>query len=107
MLRYLAPLALVALASCGENPNRVSFQGTFYDADLSRIDGARDRFTVSVRPVSAGLDGAREAGRYEAVKHCIANYGNSDITWAPGPDSPQTALPISENTVQFRGTCRQ
>ena len=60
---------------------------------------------MSVGPASASLEGAREAGRYEAIRYCIDNFGSSDITWIAGPDAEDGTLTIANDRLQLRGTC--
>jgi hypothetical protein len=51
------------------------------------------------------LVGAREAGRYEATKYCINQYGTSDIAWVSGPDVEDGSLTINNDELQLRGAC--
>ena len=74
---------------------------------MSTSRDARDEFTVTARPVSASLEGAREAARYEATVYCVNRYGRSDIAWTVGPDSPDAALPIADDTLTLAGRCPQ
>ena len=63
-------------------------------------------YTLSLHdalPIS--LDGAREAGRYEAIRYCIANFGSSDIAWTEGPDAEDGTLTIANDRLLLRGTC--
>lgn len=105
----LVPLALIAallVSACQERrADRVAFDGVFFRSNASKIDRSREDFEVSVSPVSASLDGARDAGRYEAIRYCIANFGSSDITWAAGPDAEDGTLTISNDRLLLRGTC--
>lgn len=100
-------LATLGLAACsGERrADRVAFDGVFFRSSASSIDRVRENFEVSVTPVSASLDGAREAGRYEATRYCIENYGSSDITWSAGPDADEGTLTLSGDSLLLRGMC--
>lgn len=102
-----ALIAATAIAGCTDNEDRIAFDGQYYRTKLSKVDGQRDVFTVSVRPVSASLEGAREAGRYEATVYCVNAYGDSDIVWAVGPDTPAEALTVVDDTLTFQGRCPQ
>lgn len=93
------------LSACGPTENDVLFDGQAFRARLDTDRGTREDFTVSVRPVSASLLGAREAGRYEAVVYCVNRYGSSNIAWVVGPDSPDEALTISDDTLVLQGRC--
>ncbi|WP_299687185.1 hypothetical protein [uncultured Tateyamaria sp.] len=105
----IAPLALIAVllvSACQERrADRVAFDGVFFRSNASNIDRQRDDFEVAVSPVSASLEGARDAGRYEAVRYCIKNFGSSDITWIAGPDAEDGTLTIAGDRLVLRGTC--
>ncbi|MFP4273940.1 MAG: hypothetical protein ACLFRU_02860 [Paracoccaceae bacterium] len=99
-------LALPALSACGRGgDDQVTFDGNIYRAELARIEGDRREFAIDVRPASLGLEGAREAGRYEATKYCIRNFGSSAATWTIGPDSPEEALVVEDDRLRLRGAC--
>jgi len=104
---WAAVISTVALAACsGERrADRIAFDGVFFRSNASSIERVRENFEVSVTPVSASLDGAREAGRYEATRYCIANYGSSDIAWDAGPDAEEGTLIIAGDSLLLRGTC--
>lgn len=108
-MRYVAPflIAALSLAACGPGEDDVLFEGQFFRAKIDTDRGSRDEFTVSVRPVSASLTGAREAARYEATVYCVNRYGSSAIDWQVGPDSPDESLTIQNDTLFLKGTCPQ
>ena len=93
------------LAGCTSAEDRIFFDGQFYSAKLRKVERQLDQFVVTVKPVSKSLDGAREAGRYEAVVHCVNNFGSSDISWAAGPDADESALNIKKDTLTLQGRC--
>lgn len=98
--------ALALLAACGQSQDaRPSFDGQYFRARVAAEREVRQNFLVTVQPVSASLDGAREAARYEAVKYCIKRYGSSDITWVSGPDQDPTGFVIDDDAATFRGAC--
>ncbi|WP_238367086.1 hypothetical protein [Mesobacterium pallidum] len=105
--KYTGLGALLALvAACGQSPDaRPSFDGKYFRARVSAERDVRQNFFVTVQPVSASLDGAREAARYEAVKYCIKRYGSSDILWSAGPDETPTGYAIDGDAATFRGAC--
>ena len=108
MTRILGMIVLVALAAgCTARAERVAFDGQFFSAKARKVDGQYDVFTVTVGGVSKSLDGAREAGGYEGVKYCINTYGNSDIEWVVGPDTPPEQLRIEKDKFVFQGVCPQ
>lgn len=96
---------LAVLAACNDKDEAVAFDGQYFRAKVSKVDKQRDQFTVTVGPASASLDGAKEAGRYEATRYCIAQYGTSDKEWVVGPDSPNEALKIEGDKLVLRGAC--
>ncbi len=106
-------LALGGLGACSAIKDRVSgiggkdvlFGGNSYRATLNEDRGDPASFTVSVADAGgARLSGAREAGRYEATKHCIEIAGNSRVDWTVGPDAPAEAL-LSGGTLLLAGRC--
>lgn len=99
-------LGATLLSACAPSKDRIAFDGKFFKAKLSKVDKQRDQFAIEVSPASASIDGAREAGRYEAIKYCIAQYGTSAITWVAGPDADGTALRVENDKLQLRGACK-
>jgi len=86
------------------NQEAVRFDGIEFRQKSAAVDRKTPKqFEVSVRPVSASLDGAREAAKYEATRYCITKYGNSDLKWETDPDGE--ALPVRDDTLILRGRC--
>lgn len=105
-LMGLLLIAALLLSACTERrADRVAFDGVFFRSTSSKIDKQRDRFEVTVSPVSASLEGARAAGAYEAVRYCIENFGSSDIVWINGPDGEDGTLTITNDRLLLSGTC--
>ena len=113
-MRWLKHITLVglsglmlALAGCGNafwNQEEVLFNGVEFRHKSAPVDRKTPRnFEVTIRPVSASLDGAREAAKYEATRYCITRYCNSDLKWETGPDAE--VLPVSDDTLVLRGRC--
>jgi len=100
---------MVALSGCALNKvnegKNVTFDGHRFNAKLAEAKDNRASFVVVVAEVSKSLSGAREAGRYEATKHCLREYGTSEVTWRLGPDAPDGQLRISDNTLTLVGEC--
>ncbi|WP_343082024.1 hypothetical protein [Ostreiculturibacter nitratireducens] len=108
MARHLVMLGMVlALAACGGDRRRdaVAFDGVYFKSSVSTTREDRRVFAVSVSPASASLEGAREAGRYEAVKYCVRTFGTSDMEWELGPDMPEESLVVVEDALTLRGRC--
>lgn len=99
----------LGLASCANqklNSGRnVQFDGMTFRAKLSKGDD-RAEFSIAVHEPSKSLSGAREAGRYEATKYCIKNYGTSDVIWTHGPDDAENSLIVVDGSLQFSGRCK-
>lgn len=93
------------LAACTSSEDRIIFDGQFYNAKIRKVERQLDEFVVTVKPVSKSLQGAREAGRYEATVYCVNTYGSSDIIWAAGPDAPEGQLNIDKDTLTLQGRC--
>ena len=102
----LVVVAGLALSACTKKSERILFNGNYYPTKAKAV-GKSDRrsFVVSVRRVDQGLAGAKEAGRHGGKTYCLQNYGTSEIEWAIGPDTPDTALELSGGRLVFRGTC--
>ncbi|CUH66919.1 hypothetical protein TG4357_02717 [Thalassovita gelatinovora] len=108
---FILLLTAGLLAGCGVRDkiqganNRVAFDGVYFKSQLSADKDDPLSFTVTVAPVGLGLDPAREAGRYEATKYCVRNFGNSEVDWAAGPDADADKLTIIEDTLHLSGRC--
>ncbi len=99
-------IVCAVLAGCSSEAEKLRFDGQFYRTKLSDLD-ERHKFQVTASPVSASLEGAREAARYEAIVFCVNEYGSSAIEWVVGPDDPDETLPIDNNTLTLQGACPQ
>lgn len=120
----LAICCALGLSACGTARNVAagitspfSGAGSLRGAS-SEIDGIRFRtrvstsrddpraFLTATRDAGRNLPAAVEAGRIEAVRHCLSGFGGSQIAWAQGPDRPveQIALDAS-GTLVLSGRC--
>ena len=103
----LATSSFLMMTGCS-NPfeleeNKVSFDRCYFS---SKISGSKldDRlFDLTVRRANRSLLGAREAGRYEATRFCIKNFGTSDIKWVLGPDDQSIGL--TGKVLKLSGQC--
>ena len=86
---------------------KARFDGQYFRTKVKPVDkkAAPADFTIVVNGVSASLDGAREAGRYEATKYCISKFGSSRVNWKVGPDTEPQKLPISDDKLTLAGSC--
>ena len=103
----LATSSFVIMVACS-NPfeleeNKVSFDGYYFSSKLSRSKLDDRSFDLTVRRANRSLSGAREAGRYEATRFCIKNYGTSDIKWVLGPDDQNIGL--TGKVLKLSGQC--
>ncbi|WP_254429652.1 hypothetical protein [Ruegeria atlantica] len=102
--------AALLVSACGtSSSDRVLFDGKSFRAKAKAVDkrNAPADFTVVVNGVSASLDGAREAGRYEGTKFCIDSFGSSKIIWKVGPETEPQNLRIADDKLTFAGTCQR
>ena len=93
------------LAGCTSSEDRILFDGQFYKTSVRKIERQLDVFTVTVKPVSKSLLGARQAGSHAAIEYCINMFGASDIIWTAGPDAPQGQLNIEKDVLTLQGQC--
>ncbi|WP_170454668.1 hypothetical protein [Ruegeria arenilitoris] len=102
---------LTLLSACGTAPtsDRILFDGKSFRAKAKPVDKKRSPadFTVTIKGVSASLDGAREAGRYEGTRFCIQNFGSSRIAWKVGPDTEPQNLRVENDSLTFSGACQR
>ncbi len=101
----MALCAALALTACAKSGERVRFDGNYYPADLDKVGDRREDFVVTVRDPGQGIEGAREAGRFEATRYCVETFGDSTITWQPGYDPDANAAVIDNGRLVLRGTC--
>lgn len=102
----VAVLALMALGACNKDKEQTLFDGVAFKTRAVKENKDLSVFVVTVSPVSASLDGAREAGRYQGTRYCIENYGTSTIHWTVGPDTDPASLVIDKDTAIFKGKCK-
>ena len=103
----LATCSFLIVMGCS-NPfeleeNKVSFDGYYFSSKLSRNKSDNRSFDLKVRRANRSLLGAREAGRYEATRFCIKNFGTSDIKWVLGPDDQSIGL--TGKVLKLSGQC--
>ncbi|MGB7317452.1 MAG: hypothetical protein WBC85_05740 [Planktotalea sp.] len=99
--------ALLVLAGCEDPKHAQLFDGMRYSGRLQVESESRRNFTATVTPVSQGLEGAREAARFEGTTHCVRKYGSSDIIWTLSPDADATALSIENDQLTVQGRCAE
>lgn len=107
-MRSAVTLVLMAalLTGCSSfREDRQTFDGQVYRGKAKKADDDRKDFIAEISPVSASLNGAREAGRYEGTRYCIENFGTSRIRWAVGPDTDPAQLVVQNDRLTFLGRC--
>ncbi len=103
---------VAALAGCSGTRNALNSQSYAYEGygfkgRLQRDKADRAQFAVTVRGADRGVIGALEAARIEANRYCIAQYGNTDISWnGIGPDSDVSDVALTDGgTLELSGRC--
>lgn len=100
-------MAVLALPACTDKKKLTPFDGHYFRTKVSKVDKNLFDFEVKIRDVSQSIEGARQAGEYAGISHCIRYYGSSDINWSVGPDTPAEELRVVDDTLIFRGVCPQ
>lgn len=101
-------LALLgSLGACTDPAKAILFDGMRYSGRLQADREDKARFSATAAPVSQGLDGAREAARYEGTRYCVRKYGSSIIDWSRSPDDEAETLSIVDDRLIVEGRCVQ
>ncbi|SEK99329.1 hypothetical protein [Roseovarius nanhaiticus] len=101
----LALCAALALSACGKPGERMRFNGNYYPADLKKVGDRREDFVITVRDPGQGIEGAREAGRFEATRYCVETFGDSTVNWQTGYDPDANAAVMDNGRLILRGSC--
>ena len=106
-MKILIPFLAIALVlgACSNDDDLVAFDGKYFRTKVKKVDKQWDVFTVEIRNVSQSLDGARQAGEYAGIEHCVGFFGTSDILWTVGPNTPPEQLQIVDDRLTFQGRC--
>lgn len=97
----------LALAACTNRnkDDQFAFNGIHFQSKSDKVSkDVRERFYVNVKRANQDLAAAREAGRYEGTRYCIAEYGTSRIDWVVGPENEAT-VPV-DDVLRLEGICR-
>ncbi|MDK3016196.1 hypothetical protein [Pseudodonghicola flavimaris] len=105
----LTVLCLAMLAGCTEKDKEMTFDGVYFKTKAKAVDRKASvaDFRVEVKDAGKSLDGARQAGAYEATRYCIENYGSSVIHWINGPEDAAEALVFDKGDLILRGVCQK
>lgn len=108
MLRVilLSLSALALLTACGEDEDRVYFDGVTFRAKARKVDDNLAVFRVEVHKASKTYAGALQAGVHEGTRYCIKNFGSSRIDWAHTPETLPAQLVTAKDTLVLRGECK-
>lgn len=105
-LAVLALAGLVILAGCANREARILFDGNHYPAKSKRVSRQdQQEFVVTVRRVSQGIEGARQAGAHEGTRYCLENFGTSEIDWTIGPQADGADALARNGNLTLRGRC--
>lgn len=89
----------------GAGKAQIVVDGVRYKARLNTSSEDRRAMTITVTPVATNPKAALRAGRYEATKYCLKNYGGSVTAWTYGPYTPVEDLVITDDTITLTGRC--
>lgn len=98
-------ISVALLAACNQRKDQIAFDGQYFRAKASKAGDRREDFVVTVKPVSASPEGALEAGRYQATRYCVLQFGSSEIDWVVGPDQDAGTLVAQNDEITLQGTC--
>jgi len=97
--------ATLALSACAKPGDRVKFNGKYYPAKVKKVGDSRETFVVSVQRAEQGIEGARQAGEFEAITYCVEKFGDSTIAWEHGQDADTAVLQTEGGRLTMRGSC--
>ncbi len=107
-MRISLVLAAIALTGCnsfgiGPDDTERSFA---YKSSIAVGDNKED-ITISVAaPVGVPLETVRESVRYQATRHCLKTFGDSDADWMIDPASGDWAFTRTPDAMIFRAQCQ-
>ena len=105
-LSLLALGVSTLLTACGEDEDRVYFDGVTFRAKARKVDDNLAVFRVEVHRASKTYVGALQAGVHEGTRYCIKNFGSSRIDWAHTPETLPAQLVTAKDTFVLRGECK-
>ncbi|WP_420567028.1 hypothetical protein [Thalassovita sp.] len=106
----LSIVCLGLLAGCGGKSltkrQQVTFDGYSFKASLKALKDDPQMFDVTVRRASQSLEAAEDAGRYEATRHCVTRYGNSNLEWLVVRETDDRDVVVNDDILLLRGRCK-
>ncbi|MBA86394.1 hypothetical protein ACSSNL_09610 [Thalassobius sp. S69A] len=96
------------LAGCGNTSNkqRIAFDGYYFKTSIQHLKDDPRMFDVTVHDAAQSREGAEDAGRYEATRHCVVNYGNSKLEWLVVRETDDRDVVLDDDTLLLRGRCQ-
>ena len=105
---WVMGILVLVLAGCGQSRiSQITYEGAVFNGDLRSERGDRAAFVATGGPASVSLEGARQAAKFQAVRHCIDYLGSSDVEWINGPDVEDAELVVENNDVVLTGRCSE
>jgi hypothetical protein len=103
----LSAVCLAVLAGCGKTSNRekLLFDGYAFKTSIKDVKEDPLMFDVTVKGANQSRTGAEDAGRYEATRYCVVNYGNSKLEWLVVQETAGRDLQVEKDTLLLRGRC--
>lgn len=103
----LSCVCLGLLAGCGNtrNTQRVAFDGYYFKASIKHLKEDPRMFDVTVKGANQSREGAEDAGRYEATRHCVVNYGNSKLEWLVVRETDDRDVRLDDDVLILLGRC--
>lgn len=103
----LSVVCLTVLAGCGNTSNkqRVLFDGYAFKSSIKDVKEDPQMFDVTVKGANQSRTAAEDAGRYEATRYCVVNYGNSKLEWLVVQETSDGEVKVEQDTLLLRGRC--
>lgn len=76
-----------------------------YRAALAASENKHDISVTVTAPVGTTVEQVRESVRYQATRHCLESFGNSDADWQIDPASGDWAFARTEEAMTFTARC--
>ena len=99
--KFIVLLVLILMVGCSTDDEKLKFDGQYFRTKSTNVNKSDKRqFEVTVQKASLSLNGARQAGEFEATRYCIEGYGTSKIRWATGfAESDEPRLTPSDSMI--------
>ena len=103
----LSVVCLAVLAGCGKTSNKekLLFDGYTFKTSIKDVKEDPQMFDVTVKGANQSRTAAEDAGRYEATRYCVVNYGNSKLEWLVVKETSDGEVKVEQDTLLLRGRC--